>query len=46
MIKANIPYTNISAFYPKTPSKFGHNGHPHFLVYYELQRQILYIHIT
>ena len=46
MIKANILYRNISAFCPKTQSKFGHNGHFYFLVYYELPRQILYIHAT
>ena len=46
MIKVNIPYKNISAFYPKTPSKFRHNGHFYFLVYYELPGQILYIHAT
>ena len=31
MIKANFPYKNISAFCPKTPLKFGHNGHFIFL---------------
>ena len=46
MIKANIPYKNVSAFCPKTKSKFGHNGHLYFLVFCELSGQILYIHAT